>query len=431
MRDSLITLLTTILARAFPTWRLPARVTFERILIIKPCCLGDVLLATPVIAAIQRAYPHAQIDFAVGSWSRPVVANNPRLHGVVDSGRVGQGAYGWRDVWRLAKQLRAHDYDLCLTLDRSPRVGMVAWLARIPLRAGLDSGGRGFAHNIRVPVPPIRYEPELYLDVARAVVPQTSRAKFEIDHSEFFPTADDIASVATILPDSALSTSSPPPQSGAREARGGDMHSPLIAVHPGGGNNPGMVLASKRWPPERFAAIAERLIAEHNATVVLIGARDDAPLTRAVRAAMLHPRPAGEGRGCPVPQAAPADAANAAWHRVKGELIDLTGLLTIGQLGALYQRCALMLGNDSGVMHLANAVGTPVVALYGPSDPRVYGPYDQKSLALWHEVGCNPCFVNGRARADCCPHHSIDALSEDEVWEAVQIVLRRQGVVQS
>jgi ADP-heptose:LPS heptosyltransferase len=109
-------------------------------------------------------------------------------------------------------------------------------------------------------------------------------------------------------------------------------------------------------------------------------------------------------------------------------LIDLTGRLSLSQLGALYQRCALMIGNDSGVMHLANAVGIPVVALFGPSDPRVYGPYDQKSLALWHEVGCNPCFQNGRARPDCCPNHSIDAIGIDECWQAVEIVLRRQGI---
>jgi ADP-heptose:LPS heptosyltransferase len=110
-------------------------------------------------------------------------------------------------------------------------------------------------------------------------------------------------------------------------------------------------------------------------------------------------------------------------------LIDLTGQLSFGQLGALYQRCVLMIGNDSGVMHLANACGTPVVALYGPSDPRVYGPYDSRSLALWHQVGCNPCFQNGRARRDCCPNHSIEAISTDECWDAVEIVLRRQGVV--
>ncbi len=392
IRDRLITLLSSPLSRLFPTCSLPPPASFERILIVKPCCLGDVVLATPVIAAIQRAFPRAQIDFAVGSWSRAVVAANPRLRQVVDCGRLGQGRYGWRDVWRLARALRANRYDLCLTLDRSPRVGLAAWLARIPIRAGLDSAGRGFAHNVRVPVPPIRYEPELYLDVARAVIPPDARSKYEIDRSEFYPADDDSAAVERML----------------RPEAGTARTSLLVALHPGGGNNPGTVLPSKRWRPERFAAIAGRLIAEYNATVVLVGARSDQAITRAVREAMRTPAP-------------PRSAGE------RATLIDLTGLLTIGQLGALYRKCALMIGNDSGVMHLANAVGTPVVALFGPSDPRVYGPYDQKSLALWHEVGCNPCFKNGRARADCCPNHAIDAIGVEECWQAVEIVLRRQG----
>lgn len=387
VRDALVSLVTRSLARLFPTKRPPEQLTFDSILILKPCCLGDVLMATPVIAALRRAYPLAQIDFATGSWSRPVVAAHPELRCVVDMGRVGQGAYAWRDVWRLARQLRAAHYDLCLTLDRSPRVGLVAWLARIPVRAGLDSGGRGFAHNIRVPVPPIRYEPELYLDVPRAIIPQTPHSKFEFVPEQFFPTEDDNAFVVSLLDKDYPSTSS---------------GRTWVALHPGGGANPGTILSSKRWPPDRFAAIADRLVEQYGAKVFLVGGPADAAVTNAVRMTMQH---GGENT-----------------------LIDLTGQLTFGQLGALYQRCVLMIGNDSGVMHLANACGTPVVALYGPSDPRVYGPYDARSLALWHQVGCNPCFQSGRARPDCCPNHAIEAIDTEECWEAVEIVLRRQGV---
>lgn len=397
MRDLLISIAARLLSLCFPTTHLPIQTAFHSILILKPCCLGDVILATPVIAAMRRAYPQAQIDFATGDWSRAVVAHNPHLRQVIDTGRVGQGRYGWRDVWALARTLRANHYDLCLTLDRSPRVGLIPWLARIPTRAGLDSMGRGFAHNVRVPVPPIRYEPELYLDVARAIIPQMACAKFEVERSEFFPSEEDKGIVAKILQDSALNT----------------QHSVLVALHPGGGNNPGTRLPSKRWPAERFAAIAERLIDEYGATVILIGAKSDAAITQQVRAAMRAPTLA-----LPHPLMGIGEGAR---------LIDLTGLLSIGQLGALYQKCVLMIGNDSGVMHLANAVGTPTVALFGPSDPRVYGPYDQKSIALWHEVGCNPCFRNGRARPDCCPHHAIEAISVAECWQAVTIVLRRQG----
>ena len=414
VRDAFVSLVTRSLARLFPQKRLSEQLTFDSILILKPCCLGDVLMATPVIAALRRAYPLAQIDFATGSWSRPVVVAHPELRGVVDTGRVGQGAYGWRDVWKLARQLRAAHYDLCLTLDRSPRVGLVAWLARIPYRAGLDSGGRGFAHNIRVPVPPIRYEPELYLDLPRAVIPQTPRSKFEFVPEQFFPTEEDKAFVVSLLDKGCPSAPSPlAPQEGratlpltrTQWGRAEGSGRPWIALHPGGGANPGTVLSSKRWPPDRFAAIADRLVEQYGAMVCLVGGPGDVAVTNAVRTTMRHGS--------------------------ESALIDLTGQLTFGQLGALYQRCVLMIGNDSGVMHLANACGTPVVALYGPSDPRVYGPYDARSLALWHQVGCNPCFRNGRARPDCCPNRAIEAIAIEECWEAVEIVLRRQGVTKS
>src|SRR5437588_10197497 len=149
VRDRLVSLLGRFLSLFFHTRRLPEHVAFERIVILKPCCLGDVLLATPVVAAVQRAFSAAQIDFATGTWSRPVILSNPRVRQVLDTGRVGQGSYGWRDVWRLAQLLRANRYELCLTLDRSPPVGLAAWLARIPYRARLDRGRRGFAHYMR------------------------------------------------------------------------------------------------------------------------------------------------------------------------------------------------------------------------------------------------------------------------------------------
>lgn len=406
-----------LLAHILPVMRPPENFIPPSVLILKPCGLGDVLLATPVITTVRRAWPHARIDFATGSMARPALAGHPQLRRIVDTGRVGQGAYGWSDIRRLAAELRTQRYDLCLTLDRSLRVGMVPLLAGIPLRAGLDSGGRGFAHNVRVPVPPIRYEPELYLDVARAVIAQTSRAKFEFTPSQFYPSAADQARVAELLAGAPATHMAPaqgaelqaaqalpagPLRGSAAPERGAaatpSSAAPLIAIHAGDDASPYMILPAQRWPPERFAAIADRLVEQYAAQVILTGSGSGADITRAVREAMRQP------------------------------VRDWTGCLSIGQLGALCQRCVLVLGNDSDVTRLANAVGTPVVALYGPSDPRVYGPYDARSLALWHEVGCNPCMREGRSRPDCCLNGAIEAISVEECWEAVEIVLRRQGV---
>ena len=170
--------------------------------------------------------------------------------------------------------------------------------------------------------------------------------------------------------------------------------SPLVAIHPGGAANPGMTLLSKRWQPEGFAAVADRLVDTYGALIVLVGAASDAEPVEAVRGAMRH------------------------------EPLVLAGKTSLGQLAAIYERCSLMIGHDSGVMHLAVAVGTPVVAIFGPTDPRVYGPYANGSLAVRKDAQCSErCFVPGRAIAAYCDRRCIDAVTVEDVWQAVETVL--------
>ena len=102
---------------------------------------------------------------------------------------------------------------------------------------------------------------------------------------------------------------------------------------------------------------------------------------------------------------------------------DLTGQLTFGQFGALLERCDLFIGHDTGAMHLAVAVGAPVVAIFGPSDPRMYGPYGENSVALWHDVGCNPCLLRGRWDTTCRRFRCIEAVTVEEVWQAAAALL--------
>ena len=333
-------------------------------------------MSTPTVAALRRAFPQARRDFGGGDWSRPVVEPNRRLDGLVDCGPVGSGPYSWADYRALVRRLRAGRYDACFVLDRSPAMALLPWLAGIPHRIGLDSGGRGFAHTVRVPVASVKHEAELYLDTVRAVGVEVTTPRLE-----FFPTDADRAEAERIV---------------------ANVASPLVVVHPGGGANPGMTLSAKRWPPPRFAAVGDRLIAEMGATVLLVGGPHDGPLAEAVKQAMRH------------------------------DPVDLTGRLSLGQLGALCERCHLFIGNATGAMHLAVAVGAPTVAIFGPSDPRMYGPFGaghravsrSNGVALWHDVDCNPCFVAGRYRADCADFRCIEAVTVDEVWTAARALLK-------
>lgn len=379
-RDTLISGAASVLACAFPHHaggRLdpPPR----RILILKPCCLGDLLMATPTLRALREAYPDAVIHLAVGAAARAAVVGNPRLDALLDPGPVGSGPAARRAYVDLVRRLRGGQYDLALTLDRSPVLGALPWLAGIPRRVGLDSGGRGFAHQVRVSAPPTtpRHEAEVYLDTLRALGIDPIAPRLE-----FSPSAADEAAIDALPLDPAA---------------------PLVVIHAAGGLNPGMTLLSKRWPAERFAALADRLAEEHDARVVLVGGPGDAAVSARVAGAMRH---------------AP---------------MDLTGMLSFAAVGALAGRASLYVGNDTGATHLAVAMGAPTVMVMGPTDPRRYGPY--RPMALDTVAAVSPPdaqtddYLALRQAEGGSPRTAIERVSVEQVAAVAERLISRRPPV--
>ncbi len=366
LREGTITSIGRLLGLFFPRRATPPHLSPRSILIVKPCCLGDVLMATATLGALRARFPSAHLAWVVGSWSRPALAANPKLDELIDGDGLGVGTpFRWASYLGLIRRLRRRRFDLAVVLDRSPRLALLPWLSGVTVRAGLDNLDRGLALTVKVPCPPQRHEAELYLDVARALdVPVDEPAL------EFYTTPAETAwAEATV---------------------NGDP----VAVHPGGGINPGTNLPAKRWPAERFAAVITRLL-EQGVKVALLGGASDAEVVAQVKGHL----PAQEG------------------------LMDFGGQLDLGQMGALLRRCRLYLGNDSGPLHLAVAVGTPVVGIYGPSSPANYGPFDAHSIALYADAPCNPCFGPGRTTPDACDRSCLIQITVQQAWEAVQAFL--------
>jgi lipopolysaccharide heptosyltransferase II len=345
------------------------------IVVIKPCCLGDLVMTTPLLEVLRRAYPQARIAYVAGAWSKVIPQHHPAVDTVIDCGNVGiPGRYGLRAYLQLAARLRRERFDLAFVLDRSPMLTLLPWLAAIPRRVGPDSLGRGFSLTDRVPTSStpdaLQHQVEIYLDLARAI-----GLPVDAPRMRFVPTAEEREVVQ----------------------RQAEQYEPrtLVALFPGGGSNPGMELTAKRWPLERYRTLARKLIDELNAQVLLIGGVSDDALNAQLLAALDIPQ---------------------------GRVVNLAGRTSIGELAAWLERCDLFIGNDSSPMHLAAAVNTPVIAIFGPTSPQEYGPYpldDPTHIALWRHPTGIPCFFLGKMQP-CERCTCMQSVTVDDVWQAVQ-----------
>jgi ADP-heptose:LPS heptosyltransferase len=155
-----------------------------------------------------------------------------------------------------------------------------------------------------------------------------------------------------------------------------------------------MVLPAKRWPVERLAVLADMLVERARAQVILVGGPGDGVLAKAIqeRAAMGLP--------------------------------NLVGRLALGELAALMEHADLYIGHDTGATHLAVAMETPTIAIFGPSDPARYGPFrSEKTIALWRRLECSPCFTGGRYDASCREPRCIEVIAVEDVWREVERLL--------
>jgi len=346
----------------------------SRIVLILPCCIGDVVLATATLKALRRGYPDAHITWAVGSWSRGAVENHDLLDATLDTGTSAHPVKSPSGFFRFVRQLRAGNFDMAVSLVRSPLMSLAVLLSGIPLRAGLDSGGRGFGYQIRAKIDPDhpRHEAEIYLDVARALKIDTSDCYVNVPVS-----AENRDSIRELL-----------------AARG--VHAPYLVMNPAGGRNPGMMMDSKRWPFENFAALADRLSAKIGVNqAVMVAGPGDESLISAVQSRLQIPSTA------------------------------FVGELSFGQIAALANAGQIYIGNDTGLTHLAAAAGAKTAMILGPSDPARYAPFTPDSIALW-----KPADIQQRGVAAGTPQDwdwARDGIGVDEAEEKILDFLKSKA----
>lgn len=304
----------------------------ERILIVRPTALGDVARTVPALATLRAAFPRAKIDWLVHTAFADAVRHHPMLDGVVPFDRKALGGFGLkpratRAGLALAKRLRRAGYTRVYDLQGLARSGLLTWLTRAPRRVGFaDARERGWlGYNVRHRVPA-----ELHT-VDRMLRLLGGDKMGAIDDMRLYVGADDAAWAA------------------AYRAEHGLTHGRTVMLAPTA------QWGCKCWPIEKYAEIAWR-VKTHGSVdkrVVLLAAPHEHDKLR----------PITERLG---------DRA----------LVPTT---TVGQLMALIEGAAALVANDSAALHLAVGLGRPVVALFGPTDPALVGPYQRKEDVLQPE----------------------------------------------
>ena len=310
-------------------------VQLQRILLLRLERIGDLMMALPGIAHVVEGAPGARIDLAVGSWNQEVAA---RIRGVdrvrtVDASWLARRGSGQAlpSLMKQARRWRSEQYDLAINFEPDVRSNLLLAASGARWTVGYASGGGGALLDQALDYDPTAHTSDNAVRLAAAALGRPLRP----------------------APLPALTI--PAEHLHAADAMLADRPTPRIAMHVPGGR------AIKQWPPERFATAARELVLRRNATIVLTGSAEDRPLVAPLTA---------------VPPTHLVDAVGSA---------DLLGV------AALLSRCDLLITGDTGPMHIAHAVQTPIVAVFGPSDPNRYAPRGSLDRVVRVDLPCAPC----------------------------------------
>jgi lipopolysaccharide heptosyltransferase I len=335
----------------------------QRICIIKPSSLGDVVHSLPILPALRILFPKSEVTWVVNSSFRELLDGHPDLDQVIalDRGDPGISSSAVAGIARVCRRLLREKFDLTIDLQGLLRSGLMTAATRATVRVGMADAREGsrwfYTHHVEAPRRGM-HAVDRVLRVVAALGLEECEPSFEICLSE----QDRIW---------------------AREFLE-DVPRPRLILNLGGR------WMTKRWPPEHFAEIARRAASEFGAGLIAVGAEEDRPLARALQSAIA-----------PLP------------------LLDLSGHTTLLQLAALARQSDLYLSNDSGPLHLAAAAGASVLGVYTCTDPRLTGPYGPRTATVQSCVWCAPSFRKTCDRLDC-----VVELGPERVWPLVRHRLR-------
>jgi heptosyltransferase-2 len=343
----------------------PAFRGVNRILVRGVNWVGDTVLSYPTVQQLKTFFPKSHLAILIPSYLVDLWKTFPYVDEIIPFKKTGGIGSIWEDL-NLSQSLKERNFDLAVILPRSFRSAFHIYLARIPIRVGYKGEGRSLflTHGIRrtkeiLHDHRVHYYQKLIEPLGKTESPPSPQIFLREEDRRWA--------------DQALK------ELGMMEGK------PLIGMNPGATYG-----LAKCWYPERFGELGKRIFNKWKATVLLFGKEEERPIAEEI---LQHMKEGG---------------------------IDLTGKTNLLQLAALLERCQLLVTNDTGTMHMATAVGTPIVALFGSTDPSTTGPWGDGHVVIRKEVPCSRCLKR------ICPtdHRCMELITVDEVEEVVDNKLR-------
>ena len=331
----------------------------KQILVIGPSWVGDMVMAQSLFMTLQQTYPHADIDVLAPAWSEPILERMPEVRSAIVQ-PVGHGEFGLLSRYRLGKSLRQQAYDVAIVLPRSFKSALVPFFAQIPKRIGYKGEMRyGLLNDIRV------------LD--KAVLTQTVQRFVALGLLEN-------AKSPPVIPEPRLAIDKENQQHLLEELEL-SLDRPVVGFMPGAEYGP-----AKRWPEKNFSGMADYLVG-HGYQVWLMGSEKDRIIADSIQQAAGH------------------------------SLVNLCGKTKLKDVIDLMAVMQFAVTNDSGLMHVAAAVGCKLIAIYGSSTPDYTPPLTSKAKIIYEGLSCSPCF-----KRECPLGHTqcLTLITVDKVIAAVQ-----------
>ena len=335
------------------------------ILIVKLSAIGDVVHTLPSLAALRKRYPDAHITWVIEEAASDLLMDHPHLDRVIVSRRKGwigdlkrgRISSALHEIRSFLLELRARPYDLVIDFHGLFKSALIVRLSGGKRKLGYDSLQElsGLFYNEKIPEDMGKHAVDRYLDFARRLGAQEDTPEFIIPIQE-----ENENRVKALL-----------------MANGIGPNDPFVAV------SPQALWETKLWSDQKFAQLSERIIQELNMPVVFTGG--DAEATEGIQSFMTLPA------------------------------VDLAGRTTLRDLACLFREASLLVTTDSGPMHLAAAMETPVAALFGPTDPSRTGPYGKGHTVIRIDLHCSPCFFR-----TCDTKLCMQGITVEDVFQAVR-----------